>query len=129
MRVLSPLCCFGQHLGPLQYLHLSLIFLELTFPKPTITVNIADNVTLSVPKPTQRNLRWRHNGQVVPQWSNLRQITISNVTQDDEGIYECYLFKRRSLGGHAIMRLIVRGTYYHGAINWDQFITPWYYTR
>ncbi|XP_071855149.1 uncharacterized protein [Apostichopus japonicus] len=82
---------------------------ELTFPKPTITVNIADNVTLSVPKPTQRNLRWRHNGQVVPQWSNLRQITISNVTQDDEGIYECYLFKRRSLGGHAIMRLIVRG--------------------
>ncbi|PIK57181.1 Multiple epidermal growth factor-like domains protein 10 [Apostichopus japonicus] len=87
----------------------SLIFSELTFPKPMITANLADDITLSVPKPTQRNIRWRHNGQVVPQWSNLRQITISNVTQDDEGIYECYLFKRRSLGGHAIMRLIVRG--------------------
>ncbi|KAJ8020702.1 hypothetical protein HOLleu_40361 [Holothuria leucospilota] len=82
---------------------------EISFEKSTITASLGDTVHLSVPKPHFIRLRWRRNGRMVRKWSHQGSITLYNVTMKDSGIYESHLTTLRSLGNHAIMRLIVRG--------------------
>ena len=55
-------------------------------------------------------LRWRHNGgKVITELHDQNQYTISNVTVDDAGIYECHQNRARGTGEHAIFQLVVRG--------------------
>ena len=59
---------------------------------------------------SRSNLRWRHNGgDEMKELNDQKTYTITNVTTNDSGIYECYENGRRSEGKHAIFQLVVRG--------------------
>ena len=76
------------------------------------TVSVGQNVTFVVTTYVH-DLRWRHNGgDVIDDLNEHKTYTITNVTTDDSGIYECHEDNRRSYGEHAIFQLIVRGTQY-----------------
>ena len=77
------------------------------------TVSVGQNVTFVVMPESSHDLRWRHNGgEVIDDLNGHKTYTITNVTTDDSGIYECHEDNRRSYGEHAIFQLIVRGTQY-----------------
>ena len=54
-------------------------------------------------------LRWRHNGELIPTLHGMDTNTISSVTVQDAGVYECYQNGKRNQGLHAIFQLVVRG--------------------
>ena len=73
------------------------------------TTSVGENVTI-IMKTSRPNLRWRHNGgDVIKELNDQKIYTITTVTTNDSGIYECYEDGKRSDGKHAIFQLIVRG--------------------
>ena len=75
-------------------------------------MSVGGSVTFVVEKDHDLNypLRWRHNGgKVTTELDDQIQYTISNVTVDDAGIYECHQNHVRGTGEHAIFQLVVRG--------------------
>ncbi|KAG1650809.1 Receptor-type tyrosine-protein phosphatase S [Nymphon striatum] len=75
-------------------------------------VNIGESVILAMQKLVEKNkaVLWLKNGtNSIPEWKNKLEIAITNVTKDDQGIYECFYAGERSQSLHGIMRLIVRG--------------------
>ena len=94
------------------YLYFTLLPATIKASDQTKTTNVGDSVTLNVTTNLADDvLRWNHNGSPVPEWNSLKTVTIANVKLSDKGIYECYENGIREEGLHAIMRLIVRGTY------------------
>ena len=75
------------------------------------TVSIGEPVTFTVNKNNGiSNLRWIHNGgESIPALDNTDTYTISTVTVQDAGVYECYQNDNRDQGLHAIFQLVVRG--------------------
>ena len=73
------------------------------------TVSVGQNVTFTV-KTNFHDLRWRHNdGDEIRELNGQKTYTITHVTNDDSGIYECHRDGKRSEGKHAIFQLVVRG--------------------
>ena len=73
------------------------------------TVSIGENVTF-VMTTSNPDHRWRHNGgDVIQELNGQQNYTITNVTTDNSGIYECYMDGQRHKGKHAIFQLVVRG--------------------
>ena len=75
------------------------------------TVSVGEPVTFTVEKNNGiSNLRWRHNGgESIPALDGWDTNTISSVTVQDAGVYECYQNGKRDRGLHAIFQLVVRG--------------------
>ncbi|XP_071799173.1 receptor-type tyrosine-protein phosphatase T-like [Asterias amurensis] len=79
--------------------------------RQTITVNLGEPVTfsLSFPSGDISSLRWRRSSVIISAWNNNPSPSISAVTEEDAGVYECHEGGERGKGVHAILRLIVRG--------------------
>ena len=57
----------------------------------------------------ETTLRWRKNGVYVPEWDGRKSVYITNTTDADGGVYECYVNGLRYAGLQAIQMLFVRG--------------------
>ena len=75
------------------------------------TVSLGEPVTFTLEENNGiSNLRWRHNGgESIPALNGMDTNTISSVTVQDAGVYECYQDGSRDQGLHAIFQLVVRG--------------------
>ncbi|KAJ8040610.1 Receptor-type tyrosine-protein phosphatase kappa [Holothuria leucospilota] len=76
----------------------------------TWTVGTSELVTLQVTVSATKqveNLRWRHNGKIIPEASGQDTFTIEKARKADEGVYECSL-QNEPDGSQAIMLLKVR---------------------
>ncbi len=79
--------------------------------RQTITVNLGESVTLRVSFPSGEisSLRWRKSSDLITDWANDPSPSISAVTKEDAGVYECHEAGNRGEGVHAILRVVVRG--------------------
>ena len=78
----------------------------------SITTYIGDPTTLAVDTDASvqtSDLKWRHNGEYMPNWDGLKTVYIGNTTAKDRGVYECYVTGMRQYGRHAIFILLVPG--------------------
>ena len=88
------------------------IIANITPDQYTKTIGVGESVTLRVSS-TDNNLRWIHNnGKIIRDWNDQTEVTIDNVRLADAGIYECFADGKREMRQHAIMRLIVRGSFF-----------------
>ena len=78
----------------------------------TQTASLGDSVLLQMRDVSAPNTdyRWRHNGSDnVAAWDDLLNVSILNVTTENEGLYSCFALDHEGDQLHGIMRLIVRG--------------------
>ncbi|XP_022111302.1 uncharacterized protein LOC110990560 [Acanthaster planci] len=77
----------------------------------TLTASTGDSVMLQMHNVSSPNnhYRWRHNGgDVMESWNDRLNLSLSNVTKSDEGIYSSFVEDHEAMLLHGNMRLIVR---------------------
>ncbi|KAJ8032182.1 Tyrosine-protein kinase receptor Tie-1 [Holothuria leucospilota] len=80
---------------------------KLRFTDATITVFQSERLVLSTPLKRGRGRRWVFNGKLLRRWNRMPSLTIPNVMEQNEGIYEIFLVRRRFRAAHGIIRVIV----------------------